>query len=67
MSRPHGTDTAFDIITILDALYQGHCFIEYNLPALIQVFNFNSHGLESAIQMGDELDHRNRIGFQIRY
>jgi hypothetical protein len=51
---------------ILDALRQGHCFIGYDLPAPTLGFHFVAHGMESSAKMGNELDHKGGITFQIR-
>jgi hypothetical protein len=64
--RPLGTDAASDTSMILDALREGHCFIGYDLPAPTRGFHFIAHGMKSSAQMGDELDHKGGVTFQIR-
>jgi hypothetical protein len=64
--RPLGTDAASDTSMILDALRQGHCFIGYDLPAPTRGFHFIAHGMEATAQMGDELDCKGGVTFQIR-
>jgi hypothetical protein len=51
---------------ILDALCKGHYFIGYDLPAPTRGFHFIAHGMESSSQMGDELDYKGGVTFQIR-
>ena len=64
--QPLGTDAASDSSMILEALRQGHCFIGYDLPAPTRGFHFIAHGMKSSAQMGDEIDHKGGITFQIR-
>jgi hypothetical protein len=64
--RPLGTDDASDTSMILDALRQGHCFIGYDLPAPTRGFHFIARGLEQSVQMGDELNRKGGVTFQIR-
>jgi hypothetical protein len=64
--RPLGMDAASDTSMILDALRQGHCFIGYDLPAPTRGFHFTACGLEGTVQMGDELNSKRGVTFQIR-
>jgi len=64
--RPPGMDAASDTSMILEALRQGHCFIGYDLPAPTRGFHFIARGLEQTVQMGDDLNSKGGVTFQIR-
>ncbi len=64
--QPLGTDGASDTSMILDSLRHGHCFIGYDRPAPTRGFSFTACGFESSALMGDELNSKGGITFQIR-
>jgi hypothetical protein len=64
--HPPGTDAASDITMILESLRQGNCFVDYDLPAPTRGFRFIACGLESTAQMGDDLNDKRGVTFQIR-
>jgi hypothetical protein len=66
LPRPLGTDAADDTSLIMEALRLGHCFIGYDLPASTRGFGFLACGLESNAQMGDGLNSKGGVTFQIR-
>jgi len=63
--RPLGSDSASDTSMILDALRSGHCFIGYDLPAPTRGFRFTARGMEESALMGDELNSKGGVTFQI--
>jgi hypothetical protein len=64
--HPLGTDGASDSSMILDALRCGHSFIGYDRPAPTRGFSFTARGFEASALMGDELNSKGGITFQIR-
>ena len=66
LPRSLGPDAVEDTALVLEALRNGHCFIGYDLPAPTRGFHFVAHGLEGSAEMGDELNGRGGITFQIR-
>jgi hypothetical protein len=66
LPHPLDTDAVADTNMVLEALRQGHCFIGYDLPAPTRGFNFIARGLESTAQMGDDLNCKGGVTFQIR-
>ncbi len=65
LPRPLGADAEVDTLMVLDALRQGHCFIGYDLPAPTRGFRFTARGLESSVEMGDELSSKGGVTLQI--
>lgn len=65
LPRPLGADAASDASMILDALRRGHCFVGYDLPAPARGFHFIAHGIEGSAEMGDELNSKGGVTFQI--
>jgi len=51
---------------ILNALKQGHCFVAYDLPAPTDGFRFSVHSDQGQFFMGDRVEVKNGLTFQIR-
>ncbi len=55
-----------DRAKIFSALKQGHCFVAYDLPSPTDGFRFSVHSDEGQFIMGDQVQVRNGLTFQIR-
>jgi len=51
---------------IMKSLSQGHCFIAYDLPALTDGFKFSVNNDDGQFLMGDEIEVKRGLTFQIR-
>lgn len=64
--RPLSGDAFEDGQMILEAIRQGHCFVGYDLPASTRGFRIMAHGMGQTAGMGDEIQARGGVTFQIR-
>ncbi len=51
---------------VLNAISQGHCFVAYDLPAPAFGFRFTAHNDDGHFMMGDQVEIKGGITFQIR-
>lgn len=51
---------------IMDALRNGHCFVAYDLPARTDGFRFTANNEAGAFIMGDQIEIKGGMTFQIR-
>jgi hypothetical protein len=47
-------------------LWQGHCFIGYDLPASTKNFRFTAQGKDASVSMGDELPAKGGVTLQAK-
>jgi hypothetical protein len=64
--KPLSGTFAEDRKAILDALRQGHCFVAYDLPAPTSGFRFSVHNDDGQYLMGDQIQIKGGLTFQIR-
>ncbi len=65
-SQPLSGQFPDDRNLILEALRQGHCFVAYDLPAPTDGFRFSVHNDDGHFQMGDQVQIKGGLTFQIR-
>jgi hypothetical protein len=51
---------------VIKAISQGHCFVAYDLPASAFGFRFTAHNDDGYFMMGDQVEIKGGITFQIR-
>lgn len=64
--EPLSGELAHDKQLIMKTLASGRLFIGYDLPASTRGFRFTAHGMNSTVQMGQEIASRNGVTFQIK-
>jgi len=55
-----------DRLMLMEAIRQGHCFVAYDLPAATDGFRFSVHTDEGQFIMGDKVEVKKGLTFQIR-
>lgn len=64
--KPFSGSFSEDRNMIIQSLRQGHCFIAYDLPALADGFKFTVDNDDGQFHMGDDVEVKRGLTFQIR-
>ena len=66
IDKPLKSNFNEDRKSVIKAISLGHCFVAYDLPAPAHGFRFTAHNDDGHFMMGDQVEIRGGITFQIR-